>query len=113
MNGMLIFSVIDTFYVLDIKTWRRFQLYVPRGHYTEMDAPTRRRLKHAYPLIESVSSRFAKLTDSPFLQNLGDVTFEMLLVLSFNKEFIRSEIDNRTLTDALASRRDARQLFRP
>ncbi|KDO34467.1 hypothetical protein SPRG_00531 [Saprolegnia parasitica CBS 223.65] len=52
MNGMLILSLRDTFYALDIKTWRRFQLHVPRAHYTEMDVKSRRRLKHAYPLIE-------------------------------------------------------------
>ncbi|OQR85425.1 hypothetical protein ACHHYP_11837 [Achlya hypogyna] len=52
MNGMLIVSYSGTFYVLDIKTWRRFRLHVPRDHYYDMDAPTRRRLKSAYPLVE-------------------------------------------------------------
>ncbi|KDO34471.1 hypothetical protein SPRG_00535 [Saprolegnia parasitica CBS 223.65] len=52
MNGMLILSIGDTFHVLDIKTWRRFQLRVPVAHYNEMDASTRHRLRHAYPLVE-------------------------------------------------------------
>ncbi|EQC34943.1 hypothetical protein SDRG_07741 [Saprolegnia diclina VS20] len=52
MNGMLILSIGDTFHVLDIKTWRRFHLRVPTAHYNEMDTSTRRRLQHAYPLVE-------------------------------------------------------------
>ncbi|OQR88669.1 hypothetical protein THRCLA_10169 [Thraustotheca clavata] len=52
MNGMLIISYRNTFYVFDIKTWRRFRLYVPQDHYTSMDDRTRQKLKHAYPLVE-------------------------------------------------------------
>ncbi|EQC28777.1 hypothetical protein SDRG_13460 [Saprolegnia diclina VS20] len=50
-----------------------------------------------------------KLIDSPLRQNLGDVKFEMLLVLAFNKEFIRSETDDATLADALESTTSASQ----
>jgi hypothetical protein len=39
-----------------------------------------------------------KLIDSPLRQNLGNAKFEMLLVLSFNKDFIRSAESGSLLT---------------
>lgn len=69
---------------------------------------------HSHRLVERVAARelacpdsnalqervfsLCKLIDSPLRQNLGNAKFEMLLVLAFNKEFIRSAESGSLLT---------------